>query len=99
VPQNLYTVNITGTELEDQEHMPASYQIRVRNFSGIHNLNTEIPKVFSLEQNYPNPFNPTTNIVCIANCICCKSEIYDALGREVESLLNNHSLQAAKLFI
>jgi hypothetical protein len=95
VPLGLYTVAVTGTETGGPRTHQRSYQIRVGNFVGITNLNTEIPKVFSLWQNYPNPFNPTTNIqfaLPVASVVTLK--LYDALGREVSVLLNNHSLKA-----
>ncbi len=47
------------------------------------------PKEFSLEQNYPNPFNPTTSISyqLSANSFTTL-KIYDAIGREVATLVN-----------
>ena len=48
-----------------------------------------IPTEFSLDQNYPNPFNPTTIIqfaLPVKTLVSIK--LYDALGREVRSLLN-----------
>ena len=50
-----------------------------------------IPKDFSLGQNYPNPFNPTTAITFdIANDEFVTLSVYDAVGREVEKLVNEH---------
>ncbi|MEW6060871.1 MAG: LamG-like jellyroll fold domain-containing protein, partial [Bacteroidota bacterium] len=49
------------------------------------------PKVFALEQNYPNPFNPTTTIgftLQISGFTTLK--IYDAIGREVATLVNEN---------
>ena len=56
--------------------------------------NSEIPKVFRLYNNYPNPFNPTTKIrfaIPFSNkglqpLVILK--LYDALGREVETIVN-----------
>jgi methionine-rich copper-binding protein CopC len=61
----------------------------------------EVPKRFRLMQNYPNPFNPTTNIKFDVTSNVkgetsnlpdgkagVKLIIYDALGREVEILVN-----------
>ena len=47
------------------------------------------PKEFALEQNYPNPFNPTTSInyQLSANSFTTL-KIYDAIGREVATLVN-----------
>lgn len=55
-----------------------------------------IPSAFSLEQNYPNPFNPTTNIgFRIADRGFVSLKVYDALGNEVTTLVNEE-LQAGK---
>ena len=49
-----------------------------------------IPSAYTLYQNYPNPFNPTTNIkFALPHSGHVKLTIYDALGREVETLVNN----------
>ncbi len=57
---------------------------------GIKSISTEIPTSFSLEQNYPNPFNPSTNIqFSIPNSGNVKLTVYNALGQEIQSLLNS----------
>lgn len=53
------------------------------------NVEVSTPTTYELSQNYPNPFNPTTTI----EFIIPKDEkvvikIYDVLGREVKTLLN-----------
>jgi hypothetical protein len=54
------------------------------------NFSENIPKGFVLDQNYPNPFNPTTNIEFrIADLGFVSLKIYDLLGREVTTLVNN----------
>jgi len=56
---------------------------------GITPISTQIPKSFLLSQNYPNPFNPSTNIsIAIPKTGFVKLFIYDALGREVVTLVN-----------
>ncbi len=53
----------------------------------------EIPTQFYLEQNYPNPFNPSTIIsyqLSVAGFATLK--IYDVLGREITTLVNEFQL-------
>jgi len=50
-----------------------------------------LPTEFKLEQNYPNPFNPSTNIswqLSVGSFVSLK--VYDALGREVATLVNEY---------
>jgi hypothetical protein len=48
-----------------------------------------LPRDFSLEQNYPNPFNPSTTIsFSIPHLSFVTLRIYDLLGRETRSLVN-----------
>lgn len=95
VPLGLYTVTVTGTESGGPRVHTRSYQIRVGNFVGIQPIGTEIPQVYSLLQNYPNPFNPVTNIKFgLPKASLVTLKIYDLLGREVASLVNNMNLAA-----
>ncbi len=56
---------------------------------GITPISNEVPKDFRLEQNYPNPFNPSTNInFSIPKPGNVKLSVFDVLGREVETLVN-----------
>ncbi len=49
------------------------------------------PTEFKLEQNYPNPFNPTTTFgVQVAEFGMVSLKIYDVLGREVATLVNEN---------
>lgn len=51
--------------------------------------NSSTPQEFALFQNYPNPFNPTTNIeYSIPNVGSVSLKIYDLLGREIATLIN-----------
>jgi len=57
--------------------------------TGTENGNTTVPGAYSLEQNFPNPFNPTTNIkFSVAKLSLVKIVVYDVLGREVQTLVN-----------
>jgi hypothetical protein len=56
---------------------------------GIQQIGTEIPKKFNLSQNYPNPFNPGTKVIFqMPNNGFVELKIYDALGSEVSTLVN-----------
>jgi len=49
----------------------------------------DIPDEFALEQNYPNPFNPTTTLrFSIPYSAFVILKVYDLLGREVATLVN-----------
>jgi hypothetical protein len=54
---------------------------------------TNQPLTFNLEQNYPNPFNPTTTIkFSIPKQSYVTLKVYDILGREVATLINEEKL-------
>ncbi len=53
------------------------------------NQNTVLPQNYALSQNYPNPFNPSTVInyqIPVGGLV--KIKIYDLLGREISTLVN-----------
>lgn len=56
----------------------------------------EVPNSFALFQNYPNPFNPTTRIkysipiVETLHAMSVQLKIYDVLGREIATLVNEN---------
>ncbi len=54
-------------------------------------LNPEVVRQFNLAQNYPNPFNLSTTIEFeLAQSSLIQIKIYDILGREVTTLLNDY---------
>ena len=47
--------------------------------------------MLSLSQNYPNPFNPVTNMEFgISNLGFVSLKVYDVLGNEVKTLVNEN---------
>ncbi len=74
---------------------PDNGVIQVANVSRIDPFLTDVPFAetlptrFSLNQNYPNPFNPTTVIrYQLPAASTVRLSLYDLLGREVASLVN-----------
>ncbi len=58
-------------------------------YSKIVDVNIQAPKKFELLQNYPNPFNPSTIIeYSLPDEQHVLLKIYDALGREIQTLVN-----------
>ncbi len=58
-------------------------------YSDIVNVNYDVPSSFVLSQNYPNPFNPSTRIsYFVPKESFVSVKVYDFLGREVITLVN-----------
>lgn len=67
----------------------ADMEMRLR--TGIDNGNSSIPMTYSIKQNYPNPFNATTTIEYgIPEAARVTIDIYDVLGRRVETLVDQY---------
>jgi len=58
-------------------------------WTGIGESDSEVPNSFFVYQNYPNPFNPNTALsFVIGQSSFVKLKIYDVLGNEVATLVN-----------
>lgn len=64
---------------------------------GINIIEGEIPSSYNLSQNYPNPFNPVTRIKfsipqieTAQRVVPTELIVFDALGREVQTLVNEN---------
>ena len=77
--------------VDDQKTYKFSYgSMNISNLTSVKNGN-EIPSQFYLSQNYPNPFNPSTVIswqLAVSSLVTLK--VYDILGREVVTLVNEY---------
>ena len=72
-----------------------SYRLKQIDFNGTFEYSKTVeveavlPNVYSLAQNYPNPFNPTTKITfSLAADSKVSLKVFDVLGQEVASLIN-----------
>lgn len=75
---------IKQTDLDGTIHYTEA--IRAEIVTHVHGEN---PIAFALEQNYPNPFNPNTKISFqISDYGFVRLKVFDALGREVATLVN-----------
>lgn len=77
---------------DNRTGLPKVYVQRIRGdgtLTNIQSLAQYAPNVFSLEQNYPNPFNPSTSIqYAVGSRHFVTLKIYDVLGREIATLVN-----------
>ncbi|MGE5498328.1 MAG: T9SS type A sorting domain-containing protein, partial [Syntrophothermus sp.] len=59
--------------------------------AGRENGKRDLPRSYTLEQNYPNPFNPSTKIsFSIPEGRWVKLTVYDIIGREITTLVNEY---------
>ena len=77
-------VYVTGSSYGDYATIKYSQTV------GINQISSEIPIEFKLYQNFPNPFNPETKIKFeIKNSTFVSLKVYDALGREIKTFVND----------
>ena len=97
-PYSLFGVNIPG----EYEHItfhdiqPGATNIDFNyTLTDVEKINGSLPTQFGLKQNYPNPFNPSTTINYTIpdqvgnDNVIVQLKVYDVLGREITTLVNN----------
>jgi photosystem II stability/assembly factor-like uncharacterized protein len=88
---SVYDMKIHPTEnyLAIGTHGRSMYMVDLSQVvNNVQNQST-IPESFKLYQNYPNPFNPTTKLsFIIGNSSFVTLKVYDVLGKEVATLVN-----------
>ena len=97
VKGNGTTTEIHTYTFTDNNAVQGKYQYRLKQtdlngsfkYSQTVEVTIELPLNFYLSQNYPNPFNPTTNIKYqIPEKGIVTLKIYDVLGNEIATLIN-----------
>ena len=77
-----------------------SYRLKQIDLNGTYSFSSVVevvtnPTEFSLAQNYPNPFNPSTTInFSLAKESNVSLKVFDLLGQEIISLVNNEFMTA-----
>ncbi|MEJ2536372.1 MAG: T9SS type A sorting domain-containing protein, partial [Calditrichia bacterium] len=90
-PLQLDANDFFGATADDEMYFD-DYYVRADTtvITGIGDGGVQVPKEFALYQNYPNPFNPTTTIrYDVKQSTEVKLVIYNMLGQEVRTLVNN----------
>lgn len=93
------TTEIQNYSYTDQNVKAGTYMYRLKQvdydgsyeYSEVVSVDVVGPKEFILNQNYPNPFNPATKIsfsLAVESKVALK--IFDVLGQEVLTLVNNN---------
>jgi hypothetical protein len=66
-----------------------AYLRPLSNITDVEGVNSLTPKEFNLKQNFPNPYNSQTTIsYSVPNSSLVQIQIFDILGREISTLLN-----------
>ncbi len=83
-----YTKADGGLPLGDLNWYPAKKAVWL--LTDVKATGSGVPENYSLSQNYPNPFNPSTTFTfSMSKAGLVTLTVYDMLGREVATLVNN----------
>lgn len=79
------------TDFDNDLRNTSTPDIGADEFDGIVDVEDKqtLPTEYALEQNYPNPFNPSTSIqYAVSSRQFISLKVYDVLGNEIETLVN-----------
>jgi len=88
--QNIYgSKNLSKQQKEKRRFEDLKLLLNPENLEVNKNIENAIPVEYSLSQNFPNPFNPVTHLEFgISDLGFVSLKIFDVLGREVKTLVN-----------
>ncbi|HEY5535786.1 MAG TPA: S8/S53 family peptidase [Ignavibacteria bacterium] len=82
---------VKGNDLNDLKAKTIIARNKYAATIGITPIGSSVPDKYDLSQNYPNPFNPTTRIkFALPKNEFVNIKIYDILGKEVASIINEN---------
>ncbi|MHB9012952.1 MAG: T9SS type A sorting domain-containing protein [Ignavibacteriaceae bacterium] len=106
INSGLSNSDVTSLVIKDTNIFAGSFGVYVLSLNNIFTptvvkqIKNSYPQEFFLAQNYPNPFNPSTTInFAVQKESFVSIKVYDALGREIATLVNeekpvgNYSVQ------
>lgn len=97
--EHIFFISPPGSGIENSFTTTAPELINVTSATDNEESKNGLPTTFNLSQNYPNPFNPSTKIAYSIPKPCfVQLKVYDILGREIKTLVNEFK-QAGKYTI
>jgi flagellar hook assembly protein FlgD len=92
ITSGTYVCKIKASSENPSAVFDSSIQMHFQKITGVQeNTSVVYPSSFQLSQNYPNPFNPTTIInFSVPKTGLVTIKVYDVLGREVRTLINEN---------
>ena len=83
------SIKVTATDTANAS-VSCFFTLNIENSVSIRKLEGQIINNYKLYQNYPNPFNPSTVIsYSLINNSYVNIKLYDILGKEITTLVNN----------
>jgi photosystem II stability/assembly factor-like uncharacterized protein len=90
---DLRNASFVSTQLGYVTGLYKAYKFTPPGSTGVEPQPGELPQSYTLNQNYPNPFNPSTTIeYSIPTAGSVQLKVYDMIGREVATLVNQEQV-------